>query len=339
MDSTVPAECVAEALDEAGLVYTTDASPGIRRERHGEGFAYFKPRGGKVEDEKTLARIRALAIPPAYEDVWICTKPNGHLQATGKDARGRKQYRYHPDFRAAREAAKFDRLADFGSRLPRVHRRLEKDLAARGLPKEKVLATLVDLLERSLIRVGNAQYASENQHFGLTTLRNRHVKVERGEVKFQFVGKSGVKHQVALHDRKLANVVKRLQELPGQELFQFVGEDGQPHRITSGDVNGYLREATGEAFTAKDFRTWAASVRTLETLAARKPPETKKEAKAAISETIKVVAQELGNTPTVCRKCYIHPAVLAAFEEGRLPRRGKPERVLISVLREKGLSS
>lgn len=252
----------------------------------------------------------------------------------GKDARGRKQYRYHPDFRAARESAKFDRLADFGKRLPRVHRQLGKDLSSRGLPKEKVLATIVDLLERSLIRVGNAQYAQENRHFGLTTLRNRHVKVERTEVKFQFVGKSGIKHRIALQDRKLANIVRRLQELPGQELFQYLGEDGQPHRVTSGDVNAYLKSVTGEEFTAKDFRTWIASVRALETLATRKAPETKREAKAAINETIKAVAQELGNTPTVCRKCYIHPAVIVAFEEGRLPRRGKAERALISILRE-----
>ncbi len=334
MNSPVPSDCITEVLDEAGLVYTGDNSPGIRRIRKGEGFSYVRPNGAPVSDEKTLARIRALAIPPAYKDVWICVKANGHLQATGKDARGRKQYRYHPDFRAARDSAKFDRLADFGTCLPRVHRQLDKDLSSRGLPKEKVLATIVDLLERSLIRVGNAQYAQENQHFGLTTLRNRHVKVERAEVKFHFVGKSGIKHQIALQDRKLARIVRRLQDLPGQELFQYLGEDGQPHRVTSGDVNDYLKSVTGQEFTAKDFRTWVASVRALETLAARKPPETKREAKAAINETIKAVAQELGNTPTVCRKCYIHPAVLSAFEEGKLPRRRKPERVLISILKE-----
>lgn len=333
MNSSAPSDCVTEALEEAGLVYTTDTSPGIRRERKGDGFAYFKANGGAIEDEKTLARIRSLAIPPAYADVWICAKANGHLQATGKDARGRKQYRYHPDFRAARESAKFERLAEFGKRLPRVHRQLEKDLSSRGLPKEKVLATIVDLLERSLIRVGNAQYAQENKHFGLTTLRNQHVKVKRAQVKFQFVGKSGIKHQIAVQDRKLASVVRRLQELPGQELFQYVGEDGQPHRITSGDVNAYLKSVSGEEFTAKDFRTWIASVRALETLAAREAPETKREAKAAINETIKAVAQELGNTPAVCRKCYIHPSVLAAFEEGKLPRRGKPERTLITILK------
>ena len=253
MDTLAPSESVVEALEEAGLVYTTDASPGIRREVRGEGFAYFKPKGGEVDDEKTLARIRALAIPPAYRDVWICAKANGHLQATGKDARGRKQYRYHPGFREARDAAKFHKLADFGARLPKVHKRIEHDLALSGLPREKVLATVVDLLERSLIRVGNEQYAQENGHFGLTTFRNRHAKVAGSDVTFKFVGKSGVKHDVALHDRKLANVVKKLQELPGQDLFQYVGENGQPHAVTSNDVNAYLKEASGEEFTAKDY--------------------------------------------------------------------------------------
>lgn len=334
VDSIVPNEKVAEAIEEAGLVYTVDTSPGIRRERRGEEFVYLKPNGDPVTDEKTLARIRSLAIPPAYQDVWICPKSNGHLQATGKDARGRKQYRYHPDFRASRDAAKFDRLAEFGQRLPKVHKRIEKDLQKRGLPKEKVLATVVDLLERSLIRVGNEQYAKENRHFGLTTLRNRHVKVTGQEVTFRFVGKSGIKHSIALQDRKLANVVKRLQELPGQELFQYLGEDGQPHSISSGDVNSYLKEATGEEFTAKDFRTWAASVRALETLAERNHPTTKREAKAAIKETIAAVSRELGNTPTVCRKCYVHPAIIDAFTSGQLQKkRGKAERALIAMLR------
>ena len=333
MEIPVPSESIVEAVEEAGLTYTTDASAGIRRERRGEDFVYVRPKGGEVTDERTLARIRSLAIPPAYVDVWICPKANGHLQATGKDARGRKQYRYHPGFREARDAAKFDRLADFGSRLPKVHKRIEKDLSRDGLPKEKVLATVVDLLERSLIRVGNEQYAQENKHFGLTTFRNRHVKVEGEDVTFKFVGKSGVKHGIALHDRKLAGVVKRLQELPGQDLFQYVGPDGQPHGVTSGDVNAYLKEAAGSEFTAKDFRTWAASVRALETLAGRGVPGTKKEANAAIKETIAAVSKELGNTPTVCRKCYVHPAVLEAFSTGRLPSKGKAERALIAMLR------
>jgi DNA topoisomerase-1 len=329
----VPTESIAEALEEAGLRYVSDVSPGIRREKRGDEFVYRKPNGEEVTDEKTLARIRSLAVPPAYTDVWICPRANGHIQATGKDAKGRKQYRYHPGFREARDAAKFERLANFGSRLPRVHKRVEQDLAKKGLPREKVVATVVDLLERSLIRVGNEQYAQENGHFGLTTFRNRHAKVEGGKVTFKFVGKSGVRHGIALQDRKLAGVVKRLQELPGQDLFQYLGDDGEPHAVTSGDVNEYLKDAAGDEFTAKDFRTWAASVRALEDLAGHPAPKTKKEADAAIKETICAVSKELGNTPTVCRKCYVHPAVIEAFTQGRLPR-GKAERALIAMLRE-----
>ncbi len=321
-------------MEEAGLVYTTDASPGLRRERRGDGFAYLKPKGGEVDDEKTLARIRSLAIPPAYERVWICSRANGHLQATGIDARGRKQYRYHPEFRNARDAHKFHRLADFGTRLPRIHERIEADKALRGMPKEKVLATIVDLLERSLIRVGNEQYAKDNDHYGLTTLRNEHAEVRGGEVDFHFVGKSGVEHDVALRDKKLARIVKQMQDLPGQSLFEYVGEDGRPHGVTSHDVNAYLKDVAGDEFTAKDFRTWAASVQALETLAGRGAPATKKEAKAAINETIKAVSKELGNTPSVCRKCYVHPTILEAFASGRLPTRGKAEKALIAMLRE-----
>lgn len=334
MESPTLSESVLEAVEEAGLVYTTDARPGIRRERRGDEFVYLKPNGDEVTDEKTLARIRSLAIPPAYERVWICPRANGHLQATGYDARGRKQYRYHPGFREARDAAKFHRLADFGTRLPRLHKRLESDLSRKGLPREKVLATVVDLLERSLIRVGNEQYERENGHFGLTTLKNRHAKVEGSGVTFKFVGKSGVKHGIKIQDRKLANVVKRLQELPGQDLFQYVGEDGQPHHVTSGDVNAYLKEAAGDEFTAKDFRTWSASLQALQTLAQRKPPATKKEAQAAIKETLVAVSRELGNTPSICKKCYVHPAILDAFTQGSLPSRGKAERALIAMLRE-----
>ena len=334
MSSTPIPESVAEAVEDAGLVYTTDAAAGIHRERRGEGFVYLKPRGGEVTDERTLARIRSLAIPPAYERVWICARANGHLQATGIDARGRKQYRYHTGFREARDAHKFERLAEFGTRLPKVHARIESDRAKRGLPKEKVVATVVDLLERSLIRVGNEEYARDNGHFGLTTLQNEHVAVKGGEVDFHFVGKSGVAHDVALRDRKLAKVVKKLQELPGQELFQYVGEDGEPHAVDSSDVNAYLKEAAGGEFTAKDFRTWAASVQALETLVARGAPGTKKEAKAAISETMKTVSKQLGNTPSVCRKCYVHPTILEAFASGKLPTRGKAEKALIAMLHE-----
>ena len=243
METAAPSESIVEAVEEADLVYTHDTSPGIRRERRGEGFVYLKPKGGEVDDEKILARIRSLAIPPAYERVWICARANGHLQATGIDARGRKQYRYHPGFREARDAHKFHRLADFGEGLPRLHARIEADRSRKGLPREKVLATVVDLLERSLIRVGNEQYAKDNEHYGLTTLENRHTEVKGAEVDFHFVGKSGVEHDVALRDRKLATVVKKMQDLPGQHLFQYVGEHGEPHPVTSHDVNAYLKEA------------------------------------------------------------------------------------------------
>ena len=334
MEAVAPSESIVEAVEEAGLVYVSDASPGIRRERRGEGFAYFKPKGEPVTDERTLARIRSLAIPPAYERVWICAKANGHLQATGIDAKGRKQYRYHPGFREARDAHKFHKLAEFGARLPQVHERIEADKARRGLPKEKVLATVVDLLERSLIRVGNEEYAKDNAHYGLTTMENRHVEVRGGEVEFHFVGKSGIEHDVALRDKKLARVVRQMQDLPGQSLFEYLGEDGEPHGVTSGDVNAYLHEIAGEEFTAKDFRTWAASVQALEALVARGIPGTKREAKAAVAETMRAVSRELGNTPTVCRKCYVHPAVVAAFETGRLPSHQKAEEALIAMLEE-----
>lgn len=327
-------ESIAEAVEEAGLVYVHDDRPGIRRERRGDDFAYLKPSGAEVTDEKTLARIRSLAIPPAYERVWICPKANGHLQATGIDAKGRKQYRYHPGFREARDAHKFHKLAEFGARLPEVHRQIEADKARKGLPKEKVLATVVDLLERSLIRVGNEEYAKDNEHYGLTTMENRHVAVKGGEVDFHFVGKSGVEHDIALRDKKLARVVKQMQDLPGQSLFEYLGENGEPHGVTSGDVNEYLHGIAGDEFTAKDFRTWAASVQALEALVARGVPGTKKEAKAAVAETMKVVSKELGNTPTVCRKCYVHPAVVRAFETGRLPSHQKAEEALIAMLEE-----
>jgi len=309
---------VQEAVAEAGLVYVSDGMPGISRRRQGEAFEYLDPKGRPISDERTLARIRSLAIPPAYEEVWICPLPNGHLQATGKDARGRKQYRYHPTFREVRDEAKFGRMVDFGKALPRIHDRLEEHLALPGMPREKVLAAIVYLLEKSLIRVGNEEYAKENKSFGLTTLRNRHVKVEGADVVFNFLGKSKVRHKIRLHDRKLARVVKRLQELPGQELFQYVDEQGTSHSVTSNDVNAYLKEISRSSFTAKDFRTWAGTVLALTELAGVEAPDTKKAAKSQVNAVIKVVAQQLGNTPAVCRKCYVHPAVLDAYTTGRL---------------------
>lgn len=314
---SVPAEAV-EAVRDAGLTYTSDSKPGISRQRKGDSFIYFDAKGNQIEDEKTLERIRKLAIPPAYENVWISTNAKGHLQATGKDARGRKQYRYHSGFRELRDTAKYDKMVAFGKALPRIHERLNQDLAKRNFPREKVLAVVVSLLEKSLIRVGNDQYAKENKHFGLTTLRNRHVKVEGAEVKFNFMGKSGVKHNISLHDRKLANAVKKLQELPGQDLFQFIDSDGNCHEISSGDVNRYLKDISEEDFTAKDFRTWAGTVLALTEFVGRDTPETKTKLKAEINEVVKSVARELGNTPSVCRKCYIHPAIIEGFTDGSL---------------------
>ncbi|AIE85756.1 DNA topoisomerase IB [Fimbriimonas ginsengisoli] len=309
---------VVESVEQAGLVYVTDAMPGISRRREGDGFAYVWPDGRRVKEEQTLQRIRSLAIPPAYESVWICPQENGHLQATGKDTKGRKQYRYHPRFRETRDASKYDRMSEFASALPKIHARLEHDLSLRGLPRDKVLAVLIHLLERSLIRVGNEEYAKSNHSYGLTTMLNRHVKVEGSEVRFSFLGKSKIRHRIALHDRRLARVVRRLQDLPGQELFQYLDENGDRHSVTSTDVNAYLKEISGGDFTAKDFRTWAGTVLALTELAGAEPPATKREAKATVTRVLKTVAAQLGNTPAVCRKCYVHPAVLEAYAEGTL---------------------
>jgi DNA topoisomerase-1 len=333
------AQELEQAAEEAGLVYVSDRMPGITRHPDGDGFAYQDPKGRPVTKESELNRIRGLAIPPAYTDVWICPLPNGHLQATGKDARGRKQYRYHARFREVRDEAKFDRMADFCEALPRIHDRVAHDMSLRGLPREKVLAAIVTLLEKSLIRVGNEEYAKENKSYGLTTLRNRHVKVEGSDVQFKFLGKSKVRHDITLHDRRLARVVAKLQELPGQELFQYLDEEGNRHTISSNDVNAYLHEVAGDSFTAKDFRTWAGTVLALAELAAVELPDTKKATKAALTTAIKQVAQQLGNTPTVCRKCYVHPAVVEAFTTGKLreivgERAEAAEDAVIRLLRE-----
>lgn len=311
---------IVEAVREADLVYTSDAGPGITRRRVGDDFEYHDPKGRRIEDVETIERIRSLAIPPAYERVWICPDPNGHLQATGFDARGRKQYRYHPRFREVRDEAKFSRMVSFGKRLRRVRERVDHDLSLKGLPREKVLAAIVHLLEHSLIRVGNEEYAKENKSYGLTTMRSRHVRVGGSEVEFRFVGKSKVKHDVKLHDRRLARVVKRLQELPGQELFQYVDDEGQIRSVTSQDVNDYLKEISNAPFTAKDFRTWAATVLCMTSLAVEEAPQTKKQAKSTVAAVLREVSGRLGNTPAVCRKSYVHPAVLDSYLDGTLRR-------------------
>jgi DNA topoisomerase-1 len=332
------AQALAAAVSEqeraeiARLVYVDDSMPGWTRVTQGDGFAYLDQRGKPIRDEQALRRIRRLAIPPAYTQVWICPLDNGHLQATARDARGRKQYRYHELWRAVSEAGKFERMREFGLALPRIRRAVERDLARPGLPREKVLATIVRLLDTTYLRVGNDEYARENRSYGLTTLRNRHAAVRGGTLRLSFRGKSGVQQRVELEDPRVARIVRKLQELPGQELFQFVGEDGEARSIGSADVNEYLATvsapapdrrgpqglgAGGSHFTAKDFRTWHASALALERL---HPCEaaSAREARARIKEVIAAVAQQLGHTVTVCRKSYVHPDVLKHFVEGRL---------------------
>jgi DNA topoisomerase I len=308
----------AESAESAGLRYVNDGMPGIRREPDGDGFRYVGPKGDEITDEKTLARIRSLAIPPAYTEVWICPDPRGHIQATGRDAKGRKQYRYHPRWHSVRDEAKYHRTIAFGKALPAIRARVEQDLKLPGLPREKVLAALVRLLETTLIRVGNDEYARTNKSFGLTTMRDRHVEVEGATVRFKFRGKSGIFHTIDLRDRRLATIVKRAKDLPGQELFQYQDEDGTVVDVTSDDVNTYLREIAGQEFTAKDFRTWAGTVLAAQTLQAVGGAGTKKETRARLKEAITEVAERLGNTPSVCRKCYIHPVVLEAYIDGTL---------------------
>jgi DNA topoisomerase-1 len=307
-----------EAAEEAGLRYLSDAQPGYTRKRKGDSFQYFDTEGKLIRDEARLLRIRRLAVPPAYTDVWICPSPNGHIQATGRDDRGRKQYRYHERWRTQRDENKYDRMLVFGDALPKIRKRVRADLALKGLPRNKVLATVVQLLERTFIRVGNEEYARQNKSFGLTTLQNRHVEVKGSELRFRFRGKSGVQHEVDMQNRRIAKIVRKLQDLPGQELFQYVDQEGDVHDLTSQDVNDYLREITGEEFTAKDFRTWAGTLLAAMALNAQETFRTKKQAKANIRDAISAVSRMLGNTPAICRKCYVHPAVLETYLDGEL---------------------
>jgi len=307
-----------EAAEAAGLVYVSDEQPGIRREKKGDVFVYFKPNGEPVTDENALERIRKLAIPPAYTDVWICTRANGHIQATGRDARGRKQYRYHAQFREVRDSTKYGHMMEFAKALPAIRKTISEHMALRGLPREKVLATVVHLLESTLIRVGNDDYAKENKSYGLTTLRNRHVKIDGAELRFEFKGKSGKQWRLQMKDRRVAKVVRACQELPGQELFQYLDENGETHRVTSSDVNAYLKEITGRDITAKDFRTWAGTVLAALALVEMEKFDTQASMKKNIKSAIEKVSSKLGNTPTICRKCYVHPEVISAYGEGGL---------------------
>ncbi|GAC1457942.1 MAG: DNA topoisomerase IB [Candidatus Limnocylindrales bacterium] len=323
MQAIALASATADAIDAAraaGLRYVSDDAPGITRARSGRGFSYRDQRGALIRDHAELARIRRLAIPPAWTSVWICANPLGHLQATGRDARGRKQYRYHDRWREVRDGTKYGRMIDFAAALPKIRAQTDADLRKQGLPREKVLATVVRLLEGTLIRVGNEEYAKENRSFGLTTMQNRHVDVTGGTILFRFRGKSGVQHEVDVRDRRLAPVVRRCQELPGQDLFQYVGEDGEPHGIGSADVNAYLKEIAGDDFTAKDFRTWAGTVLAVRALEELDGYGSEAEAKRQVQAAVESVAKRLGNTRAVCRKCYIHPAVLDAYLDGSLLR-------------------
>lgn len=306
------------AAKAASLRYVSDAQPGISRRRTGKSFTYVGPDGRIIRDRETRERIRGLIIPPAWTDVWICTLPNGHLQATGRDARGRKQYRYHPRWTGIRDDTKYGRMIVFLSALPRIRRRVRRDLALPGVPKEKVLATVVRLLETTFLRIGNEEYAKQNGSYGLTTLRDRHAKIRGGTVELCFRGKSGIEHTVHVNDRRLARLIKQFQDLPGQELFQYLDETGAPQPIDSSDVNEYLRTISGEEFTAKDFRTWAGTMLAAAELCAAEPCTSVTATRRSVTHAVRAVASRLGNTVTVCRKCYIHPAIFEAYLEGSL---------------------
>jgi DNA topoisomerase IB len=311
----------AQMAIEAGLVYVSDTEPGIRRVRVGRGFRYVTPENRRLAADEDLKRIASLAIPPAYRDVWITMKPRGHLQATGRDARGRKQYRYHSEWRELRDSAKFGRMVSFGERLPALRRKLTRDLALPGLPREKVLAVVVSLLDATRVRVGNSEYARDNKSFGLTTLRNRHVSFIRdGRAVLNFRGKGGVPHEILIDNKRIVKIVRRCQEIPGQHLFQYINDDGQRCPVDSGQVNEYLGEAMGKDFTAKDFRTWGATLHAIMLLSRTPLPDSDSEHafKKKIAEVVRQVAAELRNTPAVCRKSYINPAVFDSWRSGRI---------------------
>lgn len=308
----------ADAAQQAGLRYVHDDEPGLTRRRSGKGFVFLDAAGKRVRDPATLERIRKLAIPPAYRDVWICPDPDGHIQATGRDARGRKQYRYHPRWIELRDSNKYEHMIAFGASLPRLRARIKSHMRRPGLGRRKVLATVAHLLDTTLIRVGNEDYARANKSYGLTTLRDKHVDIGGDALRFEFKGKSGKIWRLQMRDRRIARIVRQTQELPGQQLFQYVDRDGVRHGVTSADVNAYLRELTGEPITAKDFRTWAGTVLAAMALSEFESFNSATHAKKNIKAAIERVAARLGNTPTICRKCYVHPHVLESYLDGRL---------------------
>jgi DNA topoisomerase-1 len=320
-DSSLATSAVTDpqdAAETAGLTYVNDEEPGIRRKKVGKGFYYISSQGAKVEDQKELSRIRKLAVPPAWTDVWICANPNGHIQATGRDARGRKQYRYHAAFREVRESTKYEHMVELAKSLPAIRRKLAEHMALKGIPREKVLATIVHLLETTLIRVGNDSYAKENKSYGLTTLKNNHVAVNGAQLKFHFKGKSGKTWRLQVTNRRVAKVVRACQDLPGQELFQYMEDGGVLRDVTSADVNAYLKEITQRDITAKDFRTWHGTVLAALALQEVQTFDSKAAFKKNVKAAIERVASRLGNTATICRKCYVHPEILQAYAEGEL---------------------
>jgi DNA topoisomerase-1 len=307
-----------DAAESAGLRYVSDARPGICRKKSGKGFNYTRADGSKLSEGDVFRRVKALAIPPAWTDVWICPFADGHVQATGRDAKGRKQYRYHPRFREVRESTKYEHVVAFADALPTIRSKVREHMALRGLPREKVLATIVHLLETTLIRVGNDDYAKQNNSYGLTTLKNRHTAVDGNEVRFRFTGKSGKQWSLRVKDRRIAKIIRACQELPGQELLQYLDEEGNPQDVTSSDVNAYLNEITGKDVTAKDFRTWAGTVLAAMALSEMQSFDSAAQAKRNLRKAIESVAAQLGNTPTICRKCYVHPEVLNSYLDGNL---------------------
>ncbi|PZP40101.1 MAG: DNA topoisomerase I [Pseudomonas fluorescens] len=321
------------------LTYVTDAEPGYTRRKSGKGFTYYTTNGARLTEKTELTRIKALGIPPAYTSVWICTDPNGHLQATGRDAKGRKQYRYHAEWTLSQNTSKYNHLLTFAKHLPRIRRHVRTQMNQPGLGRAKVIATAINLLETTLIRVGNEDYARTNKSYGLTTLRDRHVKITGGELRFQFKGKSGKEWNLRLSDRRIAKVIRACQDLPGQKLFQYLDDNGERHGLSSQDINEYLRTFTGEDITAKDFRTWAGTVTAFTELAGCERPESVTATRRTISDVVKRVANKLGNTPAICRKCYIHPLIFEAFEHGKMDKPlptltglTKPERLTLALL-------
>jgi DNA topoisomerase-1 len=339
--AATPAVSAVESAEMAGLRYVSDRTPGITRRRSGKGFTYLDVDGARIRDRRSLRRIKALVIPPAWSAVWICPLPNGHIQASARDAKGRKQYRYHARWREIRDESKFDRMIAFGEALPALRSRVDQDLAQTALPRSKLLATVVRLLELTLIRVGNEEYVRANESYGLTTLRERHVKVSGSTLRFRFRGKSGKLHEVEVTDRRLAGIVKRCQAIPGHELFQYIDDDGGQQSIGSSDVNAYLRDGTGQDFTAKDFRTWGGTLLAVQALRSSDRGTSEADAKRSVVEAIKRVAKRLGNTPATCRKHYVHPIVIEAFMSGRLGDLEAPpvgiaseETALLTLLRQ-----